>query len=596
MIRVFPADCALSLAIFLIFASLPAVAQEASTGSPTLLTPDGAPGALEAPPPVLPDLAQPETPSAESNISGIEVGELKELDPDSVGILDSSLGGLGVDMWHGTGRSLLLRLLPRLPAAYESPALHDLGRRLLLSSALAPPREQEDPGRSLIVLRLERLAAMGLVGAVADMMAIAPARETDPDLLRIHIENRLLLDDPENACQAFAVGGNGLQTPLREQLTVFCKAMAGEKEAAGITANLLREGGDLDDRAFFSLADALTAGLRPKIKSLPDPQPIHIAMAMAVDAELPSDVLETRSVMMLRTLASSPLVSDAIRLAAAEQAALAGAFSADELAARYAALEFSEKELKNAISIAESQPSPRNRALLYQAAAQQELPVARAAAIQKAWEMAASDGTYRLAVAVYRSLLESLQPSAELLWFAPDAARALYFLNQPEIALTWATTAQRHAKEADEKQAAALLWPLVALAEGSSTGSVHERWFSALADKDLPDAARKAGFAYSLFEAMGERMPPARWDALLGESGPTSAMIPDLAYLRAFRKAASAGRRGETVLLAILILGGGDVAEFGPGVISEIVIGLRMVGLEDEARRLAIEAALAAGL
>jgi hypothetical protein len=73
-------------------------------------------------------------------------------------------------------------------------------------------------------------------------------------------------------------------------------------------------------------------------------------------------------------------------------------------------------------------------------------------------------------------------------------------------------------------------------------------------------------------------------------------MTPDLAYLRAFRKAASGGRRGETVLLAILTMGGGDVAEYGPGVLSEIVIGLRKVGLENEARRLAIEAALATGL
>ena len=66
--------------------------------------------------------------------------------------------------------------------------------------------------------------------------------------------------------------------------------------------------------------------------------------------------------------------------------------------------------------------------------------------------------------------------------------------------------------------------------------------------------------------------------------------------MRAFRKAASAGRRGETVLLAILILGGGNLADSGPALLSEIIVGLRKVGLENEARRLAIEAALAGGL
>ena len=595
MTLAFPADRILPLAMLLAAAALPAGAQEAATGSPLQLTPDGAPPALEAPPPVLPGgpAAPPEFEA--EGVSGIEIGELRELDPDSGGILDSSLGGLGVDMWAGADRSRLLRLLPQLPAFYRSPALHDLGRRLLLSSAIAPARGPDDPGTSLIGLRIERLAAMGLTGAVAEMMAIAPPPETDATLLRLHLDNRLLLDDTEGACGAFAAAQVTLEAPLGDQLRVFCDALADNKEAAGITANLLREGGEIDDPAFFALADALTAGLRANVKSLADPQPIHLAMAMAAEVKLPSDVLETESPIMLRALADSPLVSDSVRLAAAERAALAGALAPVDLAGRYVALEFSRKELDNAISIAEGEPSPRNRALLYQAAKQQDLPVARAAAMQKAWALAAADGSYRLSIAVYQGELEALQPSAELLWFAADATRALFLLNQQERALAWAATAQRHAQEAEEKQAAMRLWPLVALAEGSSTGQAHERWLSAIAEAGPADAAMKAGYAYSLFEAMGERMAEGRWEALLDGGGTATATAPDLAYLRAFRMAASAGRRGETALLAILTLGG-DLGDYGPGLLSEIVIGLRKVGLEDEARRLAIEAALAAGL
>jgi hypothetical protein len=216
--------------------------------------------------------------------------------------------------------------------------------------------------------------------------------------------------------------------------------------------------------------------------------------------------------------------------------------------------------------------------------------------MQKAWQLAAADGSYRLTVAIYRTLLEDLQPGAELLWFAADASRALFLLNRADLALAWAITALRYGKEAQEKQSATLLWPLVALAEGSSTGSGHDQWLSAIADSADGEAERKAGFAYSLFEAMGERMDEGRWQALLVGSNPVSVLSPGPAYLRAFRKAASAGRRGETVMLAILTLGGGHVAEYGPGVLSEIIVGLRKVGLEDEARQLAIETALAAGL
>jgi hypothetical protein len=596
MIRASPANRSLALAIFLTLATGPALAQGPADGSALPLTPEGAPAALDAPPPALPGEMVDTAPAGDEGISGIEIGDLEELDPDSGGILDASMGGLGVDMWAGTDRARLLRLLPQLPASYDSQTLHDLARRLLLSSAIAPARGETDAETSLIGIRIARLAAMGLTGAVAEMMAIAPAPETDGVLMRLHMDNRLLLNDDEGACRGAAAGAAVLDPIYRDRLAIFCKVLAGEKEAAGFSANLLREGGDLDDPAFFSLADALTAGTRPTVKSLTDPAPLHLAMAAAAEAKLPSDVLETRSPLMLRALADSPLVSDSVQLAAAERAALAGAIAPASLAERYAAMEFSGKELDNALSIAEGDYSPRNRALLYQAATLQNLPVARGAAIQKAWELAAADGTYRLSVGVYQPELEALQPGAELAWFAPEAARALFLLNQPERAVVWTATARRFAREPEEKQAAALPWPLTALAEGSSTGSGHGRWLSALREVNAAEAGTKAGFAYSLFEAMGERIPDDRWEALLQGGARADVLAPDPAYMRAFRKAASAGRRGETVLLAILILGGGSLAEGGPALLSEIVVGLRKVGLENEARRLAIEAALAGGL
>ncbi len=608
MIRVSPAERglerfptiwpgkALAFAIFLTLAASPALAQGPADGGALPLTPEGAPAALDAPPPALPGEMVDIAPAGDEGISGIEIGDLEELDPDSGGILDASMGGLGVDLWAGTDRTRLLRLLSQLPASYDSPTLHDLARRLLLSSAIAPVRGETDAETSLIGLRIERLAAMGLAGAVAEMMTIAPAPETAGVLLRLHMENRLLLGDNEGACKGAAAGAAVLDPLYRDRLAIFCKILAGDMEAAGFRTNLLREGGDLDDPTFFSLADALTAGTRPKVKSLTDPAPLHLAMAAAAEAKLPSDVLETRSPLMLRALADSPLVSDSVQLAAAERAATAGAIAPASLAERYAAMEFSNKELDNALSIAEGDYSPRNRALLYQAATLHKLPVARGAAIQKAWELAAADGTYQLSVGVYQPELEALQPGAELAWFAPEAVRALYLLNQPERALAWAAIAQRFAREPEYKHAAALLWPLIALAEGSATGLGHGRWLSAMAEVNAAEAGMKAGFAYSLFEAMGERIPDDRWEALLQGGARADMLAPDPAYMRAFRKAASAGRRGETVLLAILILGGGSLTEGGPALLSEIVIGLRKVGLENEARRLAIEAALAGGL
>lgn len=596
MTRVSLTDCGRVLAVVLAVSTGPADAQETPAGSPKPLILQGTPAPLEAPPPVLPGQSTELSPPADAVPSGIEVGELREPDPDSGGILDPSMGGLGVDMWAGTDRTRLLRLLPQLPTSYQSPTLHDLARRLLLSSAIAPPRSEDGADTSLIDLRIEKLAAMGLSGAVAEMLGIIPPAKKDGTLVRLQVESRLLLGDDEGACNAAKNGADSLEPVYRSELTIFCAILAGNKDTASVTTDLLREGGELDDPAFFSLSDALTAGVAPKIAALPDPTPIDLAMAATAKAKLPSDVLQTHSLKLLRALADTPVVSESVRLAAAERAALEGALDATSLAERYAALKFGQKELDSAISIAERDYSPRNRALLYQAAKQQTLPVAQATAIQKAWTLARNAGTYRLSVGVYRSLLEALQPQAELIWFAPQAVRALLLLDRHDQALAWALTARRFAKEPEEQQSTALLWPMVGLAEGSATGPGQDQWLAALDETDGGAASMKAGFAYSLFEAMGEHVPEERWDALLRGTARASVLSADPAFLRAFREAASAGRRGETVLLAVLILGDGGLGNSDPGLVSEIVIGLRKIGLESEARQLAIEAALAAGL
>ena len=560
--------------------------------TPNLLLPEAATGALEAPPPV-----DPTAPAAgDAPPSDIEIGELRAIDPDSGGLLEPSMGGLGIGMWEGVSRRTLLRLLPQMPDRYESPALHDLARRLLLSTAIVPPRAEGEGGTSVMAARIERLEAMGLTGAVTDMLRLAPEENRDPALLRILIDDRLLAGDTDGACAASGAAKDVLEGVYREQVLVFCQALSGDSDAANFGVNLLSEGGSLKDPAYFKMVGVLLTGGKAKIKSLPAPTPLHLAMARATKTALPSDVLETGSPPILRALADHPLVSDAVQLEAAERAALAGALGARGVAERYAALEFTDKEIAKALTIAEAGHSPRSRALLYQAVRLQELPVGKAAAMQKAWQLAAADGIYRLSVGVYLPLLEEMQPDATLAWFAVDAARALYALDRPEDATEWALTAGRFAEEPEDKQRAALLWPLVALTEGSARGPGHADWLAAQDTRAGADADLRTGLAYSLFEAMGERMREEDWSALLDGVSRVSALSADPAYLRLYRRAASAGRRGEVVLLALLILGEGGVADAGPQLISEIVVGLRMVRLEEEARRLAIEAALQGGL
>lgn len=573
--------------------------------TPRRLTPLAAPGA-PAPtdsgaPAVMPPgstLAQETPPGA---APAIEIGELGTLDPDSGGTLEESMGGLGVAMWSGTSRAAIERLLPQLPAELTSPGLHDLARRLLLTTAIAPSAEADSHGVSLIGLRVEKLAAMGLTGAVVDLVGIAPSRDTDPALVRATIDSRLAFDDVAGACEAEAAARKAFAGLYWQMVAIFCQAVAGDTEAAAFEANVLADSGDLDDPAFFALAEALTSGGKAGLDSLRQPMPLHLAMSRIVDATLPSDVLETGSATILRAIANVPNVSEDVRLEAAERAAAVGAAGPQWLAEKYAAIEFSDDELSKAISRAEGERTPRVRALLYQAARLQSLPVSRAAVMQKAWKIAEEDGNYLLMARLYLPLLEEINASGELVWFAADAARVLFVMGRPAEALVWAGLLRRFAREPEHRAMARLLWPIARLTRGTGSAGgfgspAHREWIETLREVAGADANRRIGLAYLLLEALGEAAPEEHWRALLGGVARTNAMVPDPAYLRAFRRAARGGRRGETVMLALLVLGPGGTEGAGADVVAEIVIGLDRVGLADEARQIAMEAALRGGL
>jgi hypothetical protein len=73
-------------------------------------------------------------------------------------------------------------------------------------------------------------------------------------------------------------------------------------------------------------------------------------------------------------------------------------------------------------------------------------------------------------------------------------------------------------------------------------------------------------------------------------------LVPPPAFWPAIENAARAGRVGETVLLAILMLGPDGTLGADAALLRDVVMALRAVGLENDSRTLALEAALVNGL
>jgi len=81
-------------------------------------------------------------------------------------------------------------------------------------------------------------------------------------------------------------------------------------------------------------------------------------------------------------------------------------------------------------------------------------------------------------------------------------------------------------------------------------------------------------------------------------SGPPqrTTVVPRPVFWRNLRNAAVQQRIGETVLLALTALGQAGPTQADPTLLRTVIESLRSVGLGDEARALAIEAAVAAGI
>lgn len=539
--------------------------------------------------------ASPASPVAKAE-PGIRINSLQNIAPDAAGVLNDVQGGFGAEMWRGTRRAVVEALLPRLPVNATSPAMRDLMRRLLLSEAAVP--EGEAGETRLITLRINRLGAMGDLIGVNDLLNATPGRGDDESLMRIEADARFLTNDNARACALATSQISRRQSNYWQKSFIFCQALAGQHGPAALGVALLRETGEKDP-VFFALVDAVAAGGEVTIDSMPDPSPLHLAMARVAKAQLPADVIASNNPGTLRTIAISPNAPVELRLEAAERAEAAGALPVDDLRQLYTSVPFSAEDLANPFSKAEAEAGALSRALLYRTALVQTVPTAQAEAVTLALELAREGGRYVSTVRAFMPVLKRIPASAELAWFALEAVRALIATGEHQAARSWFALLRNKAAF-DEASALALvsLMPLARLAGSEEAKEWSDERITAWweAERGRDGAPARAARLYTLFEALGEPVAARLWEDLLTGPQRATVVMPRPALWYGLEAAARQLRKGETVLLSLLALGDGGPAQADPIVLRRVLGALGVVGLEASARALAVEAAVAAGL
>jgi hypothetical protein len=579
-------------------AVLAAVAAAALTPSASLraqaLAPDDQPVNLlppsDPPPAVEGGALQPQ---------GFEIEPLEEVDAAFLGPLTRANGGLDGGLWRGSSRGKIERLLQRLPL-HRSPALASLSRRVLLTAGAAP--SGAGTGVDVLALRARLLAEMGYLPDAIDLLRMAPTRALDAEAAALAVDLAWRGRDVESACNTL------LQPPAplpldaeRQQQRIFCQWRAGQAEDARFGMELLREM-DAADEVFELLMERM-AGNDAAAVPVPDKltSPL-LAMYREAREPLPEQAFTLASTDAVAALAMDAEADPALRLSAAEAAASQGALPLAVVREVYVAQSIDPQDLAGAAALPKSGASARDRAILYQAALAASAPEARVSILQVALGPTGRAETEGWRRQVFAPLLIELPPQPSLGWYAPEAAHHLFAIGQFERARAWIALTQGDQSLGGgtiDTNSAMMLPSLLALdylAGGYESVPVLNSFIAQSQVNAGPDSVERL---QAIFAAFDDSLAPVAGLADESLAFARSDVSPELPQDNInlwldLGDAAAKGQTGETALLSLIGLR--DLAAADPLWLRHALSSLRRVGLEDEARRIAVEAAIANGL
>lgn len=483
-----------------------------------------------------------------------------------------------------------MALVPRLPAPVTVPALRDLQVRLLSTEA---PNAGAVPGIDpLQPLRADKLYQMGFSDAALGLgqSNILPAtRSGDP---REAVEQLLADNNDAAACQqvdAVLAGGQMLDAFFRRAL-IYCQIMREQNDAASLGLGLMRETGtdDAATKDFIALA-ALANGetkRQPKLGTAPDA--LNSALMKMTGMPVPGSSavaavpVGAGGALMIARDAARPLPE---RVAAAEQAFRNGLMPASELGELYLQLPAGNADAATAIALTDT---AELRAQLYQEARRSNQPAQKAKAINAALKQAHKRGDYLNQAQLYMAFADGISPSRELAWFAAEAARLMFLAGKPDKGGYWLNTVAANPSafsRPGEREGLELLGRISGLG-GNAQSDPVQAWRQASGTQNA-----RIDLLYALLSGLGDPVSGG-----VAGSFPAEPVVPVGSSSAEIAAAAAGGRKGETILLVLAAINGDQAIAADPAALATSLKSLGAIGFAAEARNIAREVAILAGL
>lgn len=558
-------------------------------------------------PPAMETIPAAPVPTSPPQSAPIDLGEpvaseeIGTVDPDAMGLLTVSNGGLGAAMWNDTPRALVERLLPEMNLPTNSPALNGLARRMLLTAAAVPEGNaatDTETAQGLTSIRLEKLMALGHADDAWQLALLAKPGRIDEITMRSVTEAELIGPESKAICDRMpeimaAKSKSENNTVEWQKALILCQLRTGDTKAAQLGLDLMREQKVKDDIFITLINRNLLGGSKQLPRNLTPLKTLNLALLRQIALPLPPELYARTEAYLIPDLLKAKAEDENARLALAERSAANGIIDAKQLAEVYSSGVFEASQITSALRSEET--GAKLRSLLYQALSKEQSPQKISDLIVKfinSTDMSSLNGAMGQLLAGF---IGSLQPSSDLNIFSPKAALIMALAGKPDKALAWFKLAKSASVSLpDVAMQLTHDWPLFVLS-GLVTdveyGQELKSWLNTVLKENNRANRQQAGEVLLLFGAVGFAVPDEASAKVADVSADGKRMVMPSPILQdRLRTSGTEKRKGEAVMLGILLAGNGSTDT--PLIVTlDTIKSLRLAGLTSDAQALARETA-----
>ena len=237
------------------------------------------------------------------------------------------------------------------------------------------------------------------------------------------------------------------------------------------------------------------------------------------------------------------------------------------------------------------------QAILFQMAISEENEEKKVKIINKALEIAAINGNFKLISKLNLNSLLEIKPSTKLVWFANNAVKSLLILNEIDAAMEWYKILKNEKdRNVEIFNNFAELWPIIELFILRDKGdNKYENVTQEEIIKTLNKFQSKNEnlnfdtLGFYLLEVFGVKINPEIWLINIDKEEIESKEFPNTSLISLLKLSSEQKRVGETILLILMNLETKNFNQLHPFFLQIVISSLNQIGLNDKSFDLAIE-------